>query len=127
MPSILHATLLYIVAMGFKQNLKSELAYKGMLIKELAEKAGISRHTLDNYLNVREHIPTLDAAVKIAKALDVSVEFLATGEDSPHRNAHMSCDAIELLQEFNQLNENDRKIVIEHVKLLLKYRRKGKQ
>jgi len=115
-----------ILLMGFKENLKSELAYKGMLVKELAEKTGISRHTLDNYLNVREHIPTLDVAVKIAKVLDVSVEYLATGEEPPYTNNHMSRDTTKLLQNFNRLNENDRKIVIEHIQLLLKYRRNGK-
>ena len=115
-----------IYLMGFKENLKSELAYKGMLVKELAAKTGISRHTLDNYLNVREHIPTLDVAVKIAKVLDVSVEYLATGEEPPYAHNRMSHDVVTLLQNFNRLNENDRKIVIEHVQLLLKYRRKDK-
>ena len=115
-----------IFLMGFKENLKSELAYKGMLVKELAEKTGISRHTLDNYLNVREHIPTLDVAVKIAKALGVSVEYLATGEETPHEHSHMSQEAGKLIHNFNLLNESDRKIVLDHVQLLLKYRRKGK-
>ena len=115
-----------ILLMGFKENLKSELAYKDMLVKELAAKTGISRHTLDNYLNVREHIPTLDVAVKIAKALDVSVEYLATGEETTHTHSHMSQDAAKLVHDFNLLNESDRKIVIEHVQLLLKYRRKSK-
>ena len=117
--------MLYL--MGFKENLKSELGYKGMLVKELAAKTGISRHTLDNYLNVREHIPTLDAAVKIAKALGVSVEYLATGEESPHASIPMSRENITLLQNYNLLNENDRKIVCELVQLLLKHRRKGER
>jgi len=112
-----------ILPIGFKENLKSELAYKGMLVKELAGKTGISRHTLDNYLNVREHIPTLDGAVKIAKALGVSVEFLATGEEPLHANISMSREIITMIQSFNLLNENDRKIVFEHMQLLLKYRR----
>ncbi|MCL2232344.1 MAG: helix-turn-helix domain-containing protein [Treponema sp.] len=112
--------------MGFKENLKSELAYKDMLVKELAAKTGISRHTLDNYLNVREHIPTLDSAVKIAKALEVSVEYLATGEETPHTHSHINQDTAKLIHDFNLLNENDRKIVMEHTQLLLKYRRKGK-
>lgn len=29
--------------MGFRENLKAELDYQGMLIKELAEKSGISK------------------------------------------------------------------------------------
>jgi len=122
MSSIQHAVWLYYFSMGFKENLKSELAYKGMLVKELAGKTGISRHTLDNYLNVREHTPTLDIAVKIAKALGVSVEYLATGEDSAFSDAHINRDSVKLVQNFNLLNENDRKIVIEHVQLLRKYR-----
>jgi transcriptional regulator with XRE-family HTH domain len=60
--------LAYASKMGFKENLKSELAYQDMQVKELACLTGISRHTLGNYLSVRERIPTADAAVKIAKA-----------------------------------------------------------
>ena len=120
---MLFGCMLYL--MGFKENLKSELGYKGMLVKELAGITGISRHTLDNYLNVREHIPTLDAAVKIAKALGVSVEYLATGEESPHAGIPMSRESITMLQNYNLLNENDRRIVSELAQLLLKHRRKG--
>jgi transcriptional regulator with XRE-family HTH domain len=110
--------------MGFKENLKSELAYKDMTVKELAAKTGISRHTLDNYLNIREHTPTLDAAVKIAKALGVSVEYLATGEASSHHVINMNQENLALLQYFNLLNEHDRKIITEIEQLLLKHRSK---
>jgi transcriptional regulator with XRE-family HTH domain len=110
--------------MGFKENLKSELTYKDMMIKELAAKTGISRHTLDNYFNVREHTPTLDAAVKIAQALGVSVEYLATGKESPHANIPINSETRNLLQNYNLLNEEDRKIVAGLVELLKKHRRK---
>jgi transcriptional regulator with XRE-family HTH domain len=110
--------------MGFKENLKSELIYKDMLVKELAAKTGISRHTLDNYLNIREHIPTIDVAVKIAKALGVSVEYLATGEEPPPANIHMTSEIIALVQNYNLLNEDDRKIVSELIQLLMKHRHK---
>ena len=111
--------------MGFKENLKSELAYKNMLVKELAAKTGISRHTLDNYLNVREHIPTLDIAVKIAQALEVSVEYLATGKESPHANINMNNEVVTLVKNYSLLNERDRKIVLEHIQLLRKYHSKN--
>ena len=114
-----------VLLMGFRENLKSELAYRGMLVKELAKKTGMSRHTLDNYLNVREHTPTLDAAVKIAKALQVSVEYLATGEESPYSNITLNRESVKLIQSYNLLNENDRKIAADLVQLLLKYRHKG--
>ena len=113
-----------LLPMGFKENLKSELVYKDMQVKELAAKTGISRHTLNNYLNVREHIPTLDVAVKIAQALDVSVEYLATGKEHPQATIPMSDGAVSLVQNYNLLNDDDRKIVNELVLLLKKYRRK---
>ena len=95
-----------------------------MLVKELAARTGISRHTLDNYLNVREHLPTVDVAVKIAKALGVSVEYLATGEEPPQANVPMSGEIITLVQNYNLLNEDDRKIVSELIQLLMKHHHK---
>ena len=68
--------------MGFKENLKSELQYKGMTVRELAELSGVNKQTIDNYLSTHNSIPSADAAVKIAKVLDVSVEYLVTEEDS---------------------------------------------
>ena len=110
--------------MGFKENLKAELAYKNMLVKELSAKTGISRHTLNNYLNVREHIPTIDAAVKIAHVLGVSVEYLATGKEPAAANITMNQETITLVQNFNLLSEEDRKIAIEFIQILRKHRLK---
>ena len=67
--------------MSFKENLKSELIYTGMMVKELSIVTGIKRHTLDNYLNSHNSIPNAEAAVKIAQALGVTVEYLVTGKD----------------------------------------------
>ena len=111
--------------MGFKENLKSELAYKNMLVKELAAKTGISRHTLDNYLNVRAHSPTIDAAVKIAQALDVSVEYLATGKEPTQLNIQLSPEIISVTLNYSLLNEDDRKIVSDLIKLMKKHRHKN--
>lgn len=111
--------------MGFKENLKSELIYKDMLVKELAVRTGISRHTLDNYLNVREHIPTADVAVKIAQALGVTVEYLVTGQETPQNSIHINNEIISLVQNFNLLNDDDRKIVTEFIQLFKKNRRKN--
>jgi hypothetical protein len=70
-------------------------------------------------LNVRAAIPTLDAAVKIAQALGVSVEYLATGKESPYVHIPMSSEIRNLLQNYNLLNEEDRKIVTEFVESLM--------
>ena len=98
--------------MSFKENLKSELTYQDMLVKELAEKTGISRHTLDNYLNVRERMPTADVAVKIAKALGVTVEYLVLGDDNNIEKPILNSETRRLIQNFKLLNEDDRKKII---------------
>ena len=67
--------------MGFKENLKSELLYSGMMVKELSAITGIKKHTLDNYLNTHNSIPNAVTAVKIAQALGITVEYLVTGRD----------------------------------------------
>lgn len=76
--------------MGFKENLKDELAYQGLLVKELAGKAGLKPSSLSNYLRESSSIPSADIAVKIARALNVSVEYLVTGRDSV---SSLSCDS----------------------------------
>jgi transcriptional regulator with XRE-family HTH domain len=69
--------------MGFKENLKTELVYSGMLVKELAAKSGVKKHTIDNYLSNHERMPAADVAVRLARALGVSVEYLVTGTEGP--------------------------------------------
>jgi transcriptional regulator with XRE-family HTH domain len=71
--------------MGFRENLKAELEYSGMLVKELASAAGLKKHTIDNYLSIRGRMPAADVAVKLARPLGVSVEYLVSGEDSAVR------------------------------------------
>ena len=66
---------------SFRENLRNELDFQGLTVKELSAKTGIVKGTLDNYLGVRASIPPADIAVKIAEALNVSVEFLVTGKE----------------------------------------------
>ena len=72
--------------MGFKENLKDELKYQGMLVKELADKSGIPKGTIDHYLAEKNTAPIAENAVKIAQALNVSVEYLVTGQNSASAN-----------------------------------------
>ena len=66
---------------SFRENLRSELDFQGLTVKELSARTGIIKGTLDNYLGARASIPPADIAVKIADALNVSVEYLVTGRD----------------------------------------------
>jgi transcriptional regulator with XRE-family HTH domain len=66
----------------FKVNLRAELDYQGLSVRELSEKTGISKRTLDCYLRTQASIPPADVAVRIADALGVSVEFLVKGKSA---------------------------------------------
>ena len=105
--------------MGFKENLKAELAYKDILIKELAELSGISRRTIDNYLRENGSLPSADAAVRIAGAIGVTVEYLMTGNEQPaQKNSVQIPDSRVILKNLEALKERDRKIVLKLIDIL---------
>ena len=105
--------------MGFKENLKAELAYRDILIKELAVLSGVNRRSIDNYLREEASMPSADAAVRIAGALGVTVEYLITGhEGQEHNNPPLAPDPRVVLKNLESLNKRDRKIVLNLIKSL---------
>jgi len=92
--------------MGFAENLKQELTYNGMLKKELAAAAGVHKRAIDTYVRTKASMPPADIAVKIAKALGVTVEYLVTGEDSS-----IPKEVNRITRSILSLNKRDRKLV----------------
>lgn len=92
--------------MGFRENLKSELTYQDIRVKELASRTGISKRTLDHYLTENGSEPTALNAVLIASALGVSAEYLVTGKDSNVSSA-IKQDVLEMIVELNHLSAED--------------------
>jgi transcriptional regulator with XRE-family HTH domain len=108
-----YAFLSKILLMGFKENLKLELAYSGMLVKELAAISGVNKRIIDNYLNTHNTMPSADAAVRIAGALGVTVEYLITGHEQQGRNSSTPFPDLRIvLKDLEALNKRDRKIVL---------------
>ena len=66
---------------NFRHNLRNELDFQALTVKELSARTGIPKSTLDCYLGSRAVMPPADIAVRIAKALNVSVELLVTGNE----------------------------------------------
>jgi transcriptional regulator with XRE-family HTH domain len=71
----------------FKKNLRAELDYLDLTVKELSAKTGVAKGTLDCYLGTRASMPPADIAVKIADALGISVEYLVTGKETKNKEA----------------------------------------
>jgi transcriptional regulator with XRE-family HTH domain len=112
--------------MGFKENLKARLAYKGMLVKELAALSGIKKHTIDNYLNTHNAMPSAESAVAIARVLDVSVEYLVTGEEAALRERHAFSGTVRsILGGLEALDDDDCRIVLALVEALRRRQRKN--
>ena len=107
---------MYCKKVNFRENLKQELSFSGMLVKELAMAASVHKRALDSYLLAKNaSIPPADAAVRIARALGVSVEYLVTGEE----NALLPNDVRPVIQRLLQLSENDRRVVSALINALL--------
>lgn len=68
--------------MSFRETLREEITYQGITLKELADKSEVPKRTIESYVDARGRIPTAENAVKIAKALNVTVEYLVTGTES---------------------------------------------
>lgn len=90
--------------MDFKERLRNEIEYKGYLIKEIAAIAGVNNNTFLSYADARGSLPNVETAVKIAKALDVSVEYLVTGEDSTH--SPKFAEIQQIINDLSSLDEN---------------------
>jgi transcriptional regulator with XRE-family HTH domain len=106
--------------MGFRENLKSQLEYSGMLVKELAARSGVKKKTIDSYLGTYSCSPSVGIAVSIAKALGVSVESLVTGEDiikdRPISSLHS--DIQEIISISERLSPKDRLIILNLARLM---------
>lgn len=98
---------------SFRENLRNELDFQGLTVKELSAKTGIVKGTLDNYLGIRASIPPADIAVKIADALNVSVEFLVTGKERKNIKNQPSVLVTEeektILTDLNSIPQNIQK------------------
>jgi transcriptional regulator with XRE-family HTH domain len=86
-----------------------------MLVKELAVASGVQKRALDSYLLCENpSMPPADNAVKIARVLGVTVEYLVTGEEEA-----LPADIRKMLRNLIRLNEKDRKVAAVLIRALL--------
>lgn len=62
-------------------NVRNELEYKGITQKDLALAIDESYNTVQSWIN-KDRLPNVEQAVKIAKILNTSVEFLTIGKEN---------------------------------------------
>jgi transcriptional regulator with XRE-family HTH domain len=106
--------------MGFRENLKEQLLFSGMYVKELAALSGIKKQTIDSYLNVQSCMPSADAAVAIARALGVTVEYLVTGEEKKQKTVQYPIEAKIVAEITAQMEERNRRMAVAVIKSMKK-------
>ena len=98
--------------MGFSQNLKQELSYSEITIKELAALSGVNLHALNNYV-CKGQIPSVETGAMIARALGMTVESLVFGDAESKDDAELR--AINRLS--RTLTSPQRRIVLKIIKI----------
>ena len=104
--------------MGFRENLKNELFFQDIRIKELAYKSGINPRTIEQYLSSAAKMPSAENAVKIASALNVSVEQLVTGKASSKDS--ISPDIRAMITKMNKFSPEEKQVIFDIVDVLAK-------
>ncbi|MBQ3824854.1 MAG: helix-turn-helix transcriptional regulator [Spirochaetaceae bacterium] len=90
--------------MSFWKNVIKELEYRGISRKELAFSLGMNNMTIHKAIE-RDSMPAADTALRIAKTLGVSLEYLL---DMPSESASENCDnekAIALYKKYSTVLE----------------------
>ena len=110
---------------NFRKILRNELDYQGLTVKELAAKSSVAKGAIDSYLGKQASMPPADAAVRIAAALGVTVEYLVNGQDRSHETPKIFYSSPQkrmILRVFDELGPDDQKFALDFVKLLKKNR-----
>lgn len=104
--------------MGFWNNVLTELDYLGMTNKTLAEKAGFDPSNIGRGVRLNSS-PSADMAVRIAKVLNVTVEYLVTKSSAPGSELEVSAPESrrlktysEVIKKLDSLPEKTRKSII---------------
>jgi transcriptional regulator with XRE-family HTH domain len=107
---------------NFRENLRIELDYQGVTVKELSVRTGIPISSLDCYLGTRATVPSAENAVKIAQALKVSVEYLVMGEEAAykHKKSNSSREAQEIIRWVGNLSREQCRAMLKMVQTFRK-------
>lgn len=102
--------------MSFKENLKEAMYCKNLTTVQLAALTDINYGTISSYLKTKNSMPPVDKALKLAKALDVSVDFLVNGfeyktESSTQQKSPFSLEVFKIAQKMEGLDKDELSIV----------------
>lgn len=98
--------------MEFRDRLREEIEFSGLLDKEVAAKADITKRAIDTYVGSRACMPSADVAVRLAKVLNTTVEYLVTGNAAEETKTQNDRRIKELAHVFTNLSNRDKNILL---------------
>ena len=105
--------------MNFGENLKKVREEKAFSQESLAKKVNIQGSHISRYERGLVS-PSADIVIKLSSALDVSADELLFGDiQSDITDGYLDRSMTERLKKFQQLNEKDKKLVIEFLDAFL--------
>ena len=104
--------------MDFRERLREEIEYSGLLDKEVAARADITKRAIDSYVGARGCMPSADVAVRLARVLGCSVEYLVTGRDT--RQRHLDTKTRRVVQLFSKLEPADQDSLLQLLERMVK-------
>lgn len=107
----------------FADRLREEMNYWGLTHKELALRADIKPRALAMYLGTQKSMPPADVAVRLAKALNVTVEYLVTGENRPETKV-LAPAKPKIEQDLENCSEKTREFLKTAVHLFAEYEKR---
>lgn len=108
------------------KRLKECLSESCMKPQELADRSGVSKASISQYVN-GSHAPSNISSGKMGKVLDVNPLWLM-GFDVPKRKEMSSAEAVrdmEIIEKISLLNDRDKKIVINMIDSMLENKKNG--
>lgn len=98
--------------MDFRERLREEIAFSGLSYKELSAKTGISKRAIVSYVSEQACMPSADVAVKLAKVLHTSVEYLISGEQIKISTENTSGELRNLLCFYKSMSKQQQKLLL---------------
>jgi transcriptional regulator with XRE-family HTH domain len=90
------------------KKLKQSITARNWTTAELAEKSGVNKRTLDNWLYIENSNPEVRDFMKVAAELGVSMEYLLTGKDA----GGLTVEENLLLSAFRKIPRQRRRLLL---------------
>ena len=105
--------------MDFWERVEEELSFQGKTKKELAALTNIKEQTLHKAFE-RRSSPTAEAAFKISKALNVSMEFLITGNEKQitSEDNRITPEIKQMITKMNRFTQKQKQVIFDLVNVL---------